>query len=626
MAEKTVTGILHSITDGSFYFETDDGQTIILVFDAEHRTPIQRKIALSIYSGDDGKWHVNPTGKYFSLISTRARLDRQTNKKHVALFRKVSVNASEEQEAKELKKVQDKARQLEDFWKRFARHKWDVRVVGRTLRTDCIPDSPMFCRPVMVEAAKEIDVEGFEPNYFHMWSTHQIGDGWCGHADLSGDAGVTYGGRCDIKSTIHEIGHNFGLHHANKGVKDGADIEYGDHSCIMGSGLKNTGLNSPHLLYLKLENERGVRVVDQSTQLLLCPIELPDPAMHESECQHVLVRTASRPDTHVSLRKGKGFPYLPTIDASTVYLHSTDGFGKSALLGTVRPGESKSVPGGVTLRYHDYENETARVTLEFPDGGSVDTLALPEGFPAKIPAVELGPQHNGLWYDPDFNGQGFDVNVRDNKMSVVWYTFDQKSDTRRFYIGTCDLAEGVEEFDLYTTDSGTFDDPTKAEAILAGRAQLYFFDDKTGVFNFNTLEHGRGSVEIVSLSASNSPNSGLWYQPSREKEGFGIQFFDHLNSCIAYWYTYGKGRSAPRPKSRKQRWFMCQGKKDGEEYALAVYEVTGGSWLSFDPIEVNQVGTARLRVTDPNHIDFKYDVNTPDSIRGSGEYKLVRLM
>jgi hypothetical protein len=68
MAEKTVTGILHSITDGSFYFETDDGQTIILVFDAEHRTPIQRKIALSIYSGDDGKWHVNPTGKYFSLI------------------------------------------------------------------------------------------------------------------------------------------------------------------------------------------------------------------------------------------------------------------------------------------------------------------------------------------------------------------------------------------------------------------------------------------------------------------------------------------------------------------------------------------------------------------------------
>jgi hypothetical protein len=62
MAEKTVTGILHSITDGSFYFETDDGQTIILVFDAEHRTPIQRKIALSIWQVFQSHIHPRPAG------------------------------------------------------------------------------------------------------------------------------------------------------------------------------------------------------------------------------------------------------------------------------------------------------------------------------------------------------------------------------------------------------------------------------------------------------------------------------------------------------------------------------------------------------------------------------------
>ena len=154
-------------------------------------------------------------------------------------------------------------------------------------------------------------------------------------------------------------------------------------------------------------------------------------------------------------------------------------------------------------------------------------------------------QQAGLWYDPDFNGQGFDVNVRNGKLSVVWYTFNHRNDMRRFYIGTCDLAEAASGFDLFTTDDGAFDDPTAAQAILAGQAQLYFTDDTNAVFNFNMLEHGRGSVNIVSLAASNDPSSGLWFQVSREKEGFGIKFFGHLNSCMAYWYTYGRGRSAP---------------------------------------------------------------------------------
>ena len=626
MTDKTITGVLHSVTDGTFYIATEDGQKTILIFDAEHSTPIQMKITLDVYRGDDGEWHVNPTGSYYTVADERPRPGPPgIEKKHIALFRKVAVGASEEAEAKELKRVEEMARQLESFWKQFGRKKWDVKVVGRTLQTDCIPDSPYFCEPVMIEAAREIDEEGFEPNYFHMWSTHEIGDNWCGHADLGGSAGVTYGGRCGIKSTIHEIGHNFGLHHANKDVREGADIEYGDHSCIMGSGRKNTGLNCPHVLHLGLASGREITTVEQSAQLLLCPIEVPEPAMHESECKHVIVKPPGKDQTYVSLRKGKGFPYLPTIDERTIYLHSMDRYGKSALLGTLRPGENKGLPGGVGIRYLEYAEETARISLDFKDGKSAEDVSLPEGFPAVGSAVEVGPQHTGLWYDPDCNGQGFDVNVRDGKLSLVWYTFDDRGDTRRFYIGTCDVADGMKGFDLYTTDDGTFDDPSQAEAILAGRAQLYFLDDKRGVVNFNMKEHGRGSVEISSLSASDSPHTGLWFQPSRKKEGFGIKFFDHLDSCLAYWYTYGRGRSAPGAKSNKQRWFMCSGKKDGEAYDLTVYEVTGGKWLSFDPIDVNEVGTARLEVLEDNRIDFDYQVDTPDSIKGSGKYNLVRL-
>jgi hypothetical protein len=626
MTEKTVTGVLHSITDGTFYFAMEDGEKIILIFDADHFTPIQERIALNIYRGDDGEWHVNPIGDYYSVVDEQPRPGPPgIEKKHIALFRKMPVGASAESEAKELARVQERAHQLESFWRRFARHKWDVRVIGRTLPTDCVPDSPYFCESVMIEEAKKIDEDGFEPSYFHMWSTHQVGDNWCGHADHYGNAGVTYGGRCDIKSTIHEIGHNFGLHHANKDAREGADIEYGDHSCIMGSGLKNTGLNSPHLLHVGLASDREITIVEQSAQLLLCAIEIAEHAMHESESKHVIVRPEGKTESYVSLRKGRGFPYLPTIDEKTLYLHTMDRIGKSSLLGTVRPGESAALPGGVTLKYLEHGNETARISLDFHDGNRAGDLTIPEGLPAIDPPVDTGPQHTGLWYDPDFNGQGFDVSVRNGKMSVVWYTFAENTDTRRFYIGTCDAADGAKGFDLYTTDNGTFENPSQAEAILAGRAQLYFLDDKRGVFSFNTLQHGRGSVEITSLSASSNPNSGLWFQPSREKEGFGIQFFDHLDSCYAYWYTYGRGGSARGANIKKQRWFMCSGKRSGEEYDLTVYEIRGGAWLSFDPIDVNEVGTARLKVVEDNRIDFSYNVDTPDSIRGTGEYNLIRL-
>ena len=104
MTEKTITGVLHSVTDGTFYIAAEDGQKTILIFDGEHSTPIQMKITLDVYRGDDGEWHVNPAGTYYTVADERPRPGPPgIEKKHIALFRKVAVGASEEAEAKELK-------------------------------------------------------------------------------------------------------------------------------------------------------------------------------------------------------------------------------------------------------------------------------------------------------------------------------------------------------------------------------------------------------------------------------------------------------------------------------------------------------------------------------------------
>ena len=295
------------------------------------------------------------------------------------------------------------------------------------------------------------------------------------------------------------------------------------------------------------------------------------------------------------------------------------------------PGSRKGLESGVRIEYLEYANETAKVNFIFQDQYDIEENEIPVDFPEKLLSTELSEDHNGLWYNDDFYGQGFDVQVRNNKLLVYWYTFNEKNDSRRFYFGSCDLAEGTETFDLYTTDSGTFDDPTTAKAIKAGRGQLYFFDKNNGVFNYNTDEHGRGSVEITPIAFSQHDMSGVWYNPERNYEGFSIQFFDQLNSCTAFWYTYGPKTSSS--SISKQRWFMCNGSKVSDtEYDLTIYEVTGGRWMFFDDVVVKSVGTAKLTIIDSGlnwDIDSKlkidYDIAAEPGVTGKGTFDLTRL-
>lgn len=549
-------------------------------------------------------------------------------KKHIGLFRQMPLNTSDESIAKQLIRTKKDAADIQYFYRYYTRHIWDVRCEGYVMRGEENTHPPIYAQNDIRKYIAEHDMKGFEPNYFQVHGGYS--SGYCGQGNRPGNRCVTYlTFGCGPKTKVHEPGHNFNLHHAS--TLSGSDLkEYGDTTSIMGSGTRVAGFNSVDMLNLDLPSDREIKRVTKTEQILICPIEMPKHGMHENEYQHIIIGSGREP-YNLSLRKGKGVEY-PCGERyeDKLYVHQDKKDEHSIrILGDIRPGGSKQIKSSIKVTYHEYKNETARVSIIFGDDPLPADIPMPEGFPKNIPSVVLEPKHSGAWFDPERNGQGFDIHIKEDRMVFYWYTFNYKQNSRRFYTATCSVGEGLEEFDIYTTEDGTWIDPTLHTTKKVGRGQLYFFDDTHGVFNFDTEEHGRGSVEIVPVAlATDNLNNGSYYQKSRNGEGFTIQFFDDI--CVVYWYSYGPKMFGSAygnyTGNMTQRWYVCSGTKDSEgTYNLTVYEPIDGRWMKLqEDSNVHKVGSVKLIVIDNNNIKFNYDIDA-DRLSGIGSFDLKKL-
>jgi hypothetical protein len=609
-----VTGKLVNVSDRFFFFVGDDGTEYALTFIGDPSgIPVEQQIVMALPDEPDerDRYVVDlDDGRPWTFATDLSVAGAPDGRIHIAVYWQVRPGDSD---AKAMANAEKYAFELDRFYRHYSKGKWDLLVKPFLTHTRCHPKPPSYC---ISEIRKEVDTGDFKPTYHHVIS-YYYETGYCGVGNLGGDKSVTYlgSGGCNEHTTVHELGHNFGLRHANL-----PNEEYGDDGCVMGKGRHIPGLNSPHLLELGLEGHREKLTVNQTTQVLLCPIELDIHTLHDSETQHVIVEKDGNPKYYVSLRKDKGWPYNPKGDAHILAIHRYEG-GKTVLVETMSHlgDNDRKLPNGVRLQYHEYQDETARITLDYDDGIVPDTLEIPTGLPDVLRGVETGEYHTGLWYNPDMNGQGFDIQVKNGRLLVYWYTFEQRRKERRFFWGTCDLTDGVEEFDLFTTTGGTFDDPKSAKAVRIGSAQLYFFGSDSGVFCCRTEEHGRRSVSIKPVATSDHPNSGLWYDPAYDGSGFSIQWMPHINKIIAYWYTHGPNRYS----DRKQRWYMCDGDAS-DDADMIIYEVVGGEWLDYHSATVTPVGTANLKTIDTNTSVFSYDIRA-DGVSGTGTQNLKRL-
>jgi hypothetical protein len=145
-----------------------------------------------------------------------------------------------------------------------------------------------------------IDLSGYNRRVYVMPSNVC---GWSGYGTFSGNPSRAWIFRCDRAGAYaHELGHNFGMHHAST-----PSAEYGDNSDVMGSttaGLRQ--VNGPHKAQMGWIPPEQVRNVTASGLYDVAPLEV-DP--WDALAPQVL--KIAKPDTneyyYLSYRRPLGF-------------------------------------------------------------------------------------------------------------------------------------------------------------------------------------------------------------------------------------------------------------------------------------------------------------------------------
>lgn len=668
----TLTHVPYGPEGSAHYFELEDGTFLNIKFaggftQAELMTDVlNRKISLNVSDVEINGFRVVPDiDKFYMLIRNDQSLlmaNAAKVKKHIGVFRQITFKEgdpplTEEALTKYQKQIDNHARIIKAYYRRYAGHVWDVEVRGYVMMGNENAHPPYYAqndiRAFMSENPELF--EDFAPNYFHVQGGYS--QGYCGQGNLPGNRSVTYiNYACGTKTMIHELGHNFGLHHASTHTTGNPDaeppvpdkiVEYGDKTSVMSSTQSITGLNSVEMVRLGLEMDRETLVVNTTQQVFIAPIELSERDMREGEWQNVRVGDGAEP-YHVSIRKAQenGWFYSTyRSDEATAFVHHYKRDRHSIrMLADIKEGGGKTLPTGVRIEHKGYENECARINIIFNGEPAPEDKPFPTGFPVPMDTVYVAPEHNGAWYDPKHTGEGFDFQIKEDKMVLYWYTYNHDHRTRRFFYATAPITgdTGPVKFDIFTTDGGTWDDPTQADrSVPAGTGQLYFYDGQNGVFHYDAPNYGRGSIELIPVALSSGhPSNGSYYQKSRNGEGFTVQCFDQMPSpegpvdrCVAYWYSYGpKWFGSPTYYGNTcQRWYACVGAKNDEgSYDMDIFEAHTNDWMELrDDPRLTNVGNAKLSIVDDNNITFDYDINADppgqNPVRGAGTFELVKL-
>lgn len=141
----------------------------------------------------------------------------------------------------------------------------------------------------------------------------------------------------------------------------------------------------------------------------------------------------------------------------------------------------------------------------------------------------------GLWYNPATNGRGFDIQVFNNRLSVIWYTYDE-SGLPTWYISSGELTGFHYEGDFLKTHLNP-DNSLVLENV--GNTSIDFTNERSAQINWQINGH-QGTENIEWLSWSNKAESenytGLWGHPDGPGWGVSVATIGPISVAIPYIY------------------------------------------------------------------------------------------
>jgi CubicO group peptidase (beta-lactamase class C family) len=134
------------------------------------------------------------------------------------------------------------------------------------------------------------------------------------------------------------------------------------------------------------------------------------------------------------------------------------------------------------------------------NGPDVDAMMINHIVPELNPYLDS--RFDGSWYNPATDGQGFNLEVRDERGSVVsyWYTYDD-SGNQRWFLLVGPVEDGVGVVEIYATRGGVFLEDDPIDLQLWGNGRIAPFDCDHVDFEFESdIEAVSGTIPLTRLS------------------------------------------------------------------------------------------------------------------------------
>jgi len=249
------------------------------------------------------------------------------------------------------------------------------------------------------------------------------------------------------------------------------------------------------------------------------------------------------------------------------------------------------------------------------DGNTkVHVFYLNAGPPPVPVAVEANNAYNGLWYDPDLDGEGYNVVTTSSGTIVYFYGSDIKGN-RVWLIsdllpGPINSGQSI-EIAMYESTGGVFASPVSSVRGLSrwGKVIFVFTSCTQGTATLEGVDGSKVSniVKLAGVAGTNCTTgaipsdaawSGLWFDPADDGEGYNL-LVAPVGSIL---YFYGFKTSGLR------LWLISDLITDvlavGIQVVVPVFEATQGVFST--PVNSSdalvQWGTATITVQDCSHI------------------------
>ena len=344
----------------------------------------------------------------------------------------------------------------------------------------------------------------------------------------------------------------------------------------------------------------------------------------------------------VTLRNNGGNDLIRNANGSFTFATAlAPGSAYSVTVSSQPAGQTCAVSGGSgTIASANVTNVTVTCSAITTPGGAPDLN-----------------QHGltGAWYEPATSGQGFGLEVFQNRTSgtgqifVTWFTFDTVAggaERQRWYTAQGEARTGVATASLtiFQNTGGNFNAPPATTAQPVGTATLRFDTCTSGELSY-TFTDGSGRTGTIPLTpllqnvtcsvTSTYPTnadfalSGTWYGGATTSgQGFSVDVAPNLGAFFLSWFTYVANGTAAGPAG--QRWFTAQGTFTPglRVIPVQIFETVGGKFDTVTPAGQTTtvaVGTGTMTYQSCSAATFAYAF-TGGSLAGrSGTISLSRV-